>query len=121
MLLGIGYSEGMEQSPTPKFVITHPDLWGRRDIVRLPEGTACISKSMSDDVYRAICAGWLHMAGSAYCVHLSRTGRENDFGICRKADSDEVVFTREMMRDVRTEISKRDPQWNGVPPDGPVA
>ena len=95
MLLGIGYSEGMEQSPTPKFVITHPDLRGRRDIVRLPAGTACISKSMSDDLYRAICAGWLHMAGSAYCVHLG----------------DEPPFMRELLRDVRSEISKRDPQW----------
>lgn len=83
-----------------KFVITHADHASRRDIVRLPEGQTMIQKSMGDDLYRALCVGQIHMMGSAYCVHLG----------------DEPPFSREMMRDVRTELIERDPQWSSTPP-----
>ena len=77
-----------------KFVITHANHRGVRHILRLPEGQTYFVSS-NQDLFQALCVGSIEMAGSAYCVRLG----------------DEPPFMRELLRDVRSEISKRDPQW----------
>lgn len=102
---------------TTKFVIPH-SMNGDRPIIRVPDGKAYVQIQNHPDRW-TMEVGWIHWAGSAYCVHLDKNKSRSaaDFGICRRADNDEVVFTREMMRDVRTELIKRDPQFTHGPPE----
>lgn len=100
---------------TTKFVIPH-SMDGDRPIIRVPDGRVYTQIQNHPDRW-TMEVGWIHWVGSAYCVHLNRTaGDPINFGHCRRADNDETVFTQEMMRDVRTELIKRDPQFTHGPP-----
>ena len=90
--------------PVPKFVITHANHNGVRHIVRLPEGWQMIPQSINSDTFQALCVGWIHMVGSHYCVHLDAPGIPMG-----------ATFARQMLRDVRSELSRRDPQYRSTP------
>lgn len=85
---------------TPKFVIQHAEFGGRRNVLRLLEGQTHFVPTANSDLYRSLVVGTIHRAGSAYCVHLNG----------------EIPFTRELMRDVRTEIALRAPWFSSTPP-----
>ena len=100
--MGIGYDGGMKT--TAKFVITHGNEKGERTIIRVPDGYTYGEIQNHPDLY-TMEVGYIHMVGSAYCVHLDAPGIRLG-----------ATFARQMLRDVRSELTLRNPQFRSTPP-----
>ena len=93
---------GMET--TAKFVITHGNTKGERTIIRVPDGYTYGEIQNHPDLW-TMEVGCIHMVGSAYCVHLDAPGLRLG-----------STFARQLLRDVRSELTLRDPQFRSTPP-----